>query len=569
MKRDTERVEALDVVNWDHETDLVVIGSGAAGMTAALTAKLEGLESLILEKTELYGGSTAISGGGIWVPNNHLMAEAGIEDSADKARTYMKHTVGDRTPQVNQEAFLFHGPRMIQYLSKLPHMKFRIMPGFCDYYPERPGGLSEGRGLETPIFSGKMFGNLFDQLRPHPIKTVFDLVFTIAEIRKISLARVNPRYWIDAFKILGRNLVAKVCRSKHFGTGASLIARLRVSLHEQNVPLWLNAPVKEILFDNSAAIGVEVEKEGKRVRIRARKGVVLAAGGFPHNEAMRKRYQRPPVSTEWTVAVSGNTGEVIEMGMAAGAAVDLMEDIWGMPSVIRSGQHPFPLVLERSYPHSIMVNSVGRRFTNEAAPYVDVVHAMIEANEEGAGSIPSFLIMDRCYRDRYVLTTLPPGWTPKESLEEDGFIQKADTLEELARNTGVDSAGLIGTIRRFNEYARNGKDPEFGRGDSAYDRFYSDPTVKPNCCLGTIEKPPFYSMRIYPGDIGTKGGLVTNESAQVLTVDGKIIEGLYAVGNTAASVMGHTYPGPGATIGPAMSFGYIAAMHAAGQLKDG
>jgi 3-oxosteroid 1-dehydrogenase len=448
-------------------------------------------------------------------------------------------------------------------------LKFRVMWGFCDYYPERPGGLREGRGLETPIFSGRKFGKLFDQLRPHPIKTVFDLVFTVAEIRKISLARANPRYWVDALKILTRNLGAKTLRLRHFGTGAALIARLRLSLHEQGVPLWLNAPVKEIVFGDDSVIGVEVEKEGKRVRIGARKGVVLAAGGFPQSEAMRKRHHRPPVSTEWTAAAPGNSGDAIEMGMAAGAAVDLMDDIWGMPTVLRSGEHPFPLVLERSYPHSIMVNSAGRRFTNEAGPYVDVVHAMIEANEQGARSIPSFLIMDACYRNRYVLTTLPPGWTPKESVGEEGFLQKADTLGELARKTGVDPAGLMETIRRFNAYVREGRDPEFGRGDSAYDRFYSDPTVKPNCCLGTIAKPPFYSMQIWPGDIGTKGGLVTNENAQVLTVDGEIIEGLYAVGNTAASVMGRTYPGPGGTIGPAMTFAYIAAMHAAGCLENG
>jgi len=557
------------MTSWDHEVDLVVVGSGSAGMTAALTAKLEGLNPLIVEKSETYGGTTAISGGGMWIPNNHLMAEAGIEDSLDKARTYMKNTVGDRTPEANQEAFLIHAPKMIRTLSKLPHMKFKPTPGLSDYYPERPGGLNRGRGIETPVFAGKHLGDTYKEQRLSPINPPYGMTITIPEVRKIGLAMTNPSHWIDLFKILGRNLFGMVFRRRHFGLGGALTGRLRMAVQDQDVPIWLSTPVREILFSEGAeraAIGVEVEREGKKIRIRATKGVVLAAGGFPNNQAMRDRYQKHPVSTEWTLASPDNTGDLIQMGIDAGAAVDLMEDTWGMPTLLAPGEPPWPLLVDRSYPGSILVNAKGRRFVNDAASYVDVVHAMYEEDAEGTLGIPCFMIIDRQFRIRYFLGSLFPGHTPRKHLES-GYIQKADTIEELAEKTGVDPSGLMETVQRFNEFARNGKDLDFGRGESDYDRYYGDPSMKLNRCLAPIEKPPFYAVKVHPGDLGTKGGLLTNENAQVLREDGTIIEGLYAAGNNAASVMGNTYPGAGSTIGPAMTFGYIAALHAAGSLE--
>lgn len=555
------------MTNWDYKTDLIVVGSGGGGMTAALTAKLEGLDSLVLEKTEYYGGSTAISGGGIWIPNNHLMAEAGIDDSLDNARTYMKNTVGDRTPEANQEAFLINAPKMIHYLSKLPHLDFQIMPGFSDYYPERPGGTNGGRGIDMPVFSGKKLGDMLKQQRPRPIDIPLGFVFTIDEIKKLFLFKVYPLYLIDMFKPLVRNLKNIITRAKHLDCGAALIARLRMALYEQNIPIWLNSPVKDFVFENGSVVGVEVEKEGSRVRIRAEKGVVLAAGGFAQNAAMRKKYQKYPVSTKWSCASPGNTGEIIEMGIDAGAETDLMDDDWGMPTITPPDESVIPLVMERSYPGGIIVNSAGRRFSNESASYVDLVRAMRAENAELAVPSPFFFIMDQRFRSRYFLGTSLPGHTPKQYFES-GFLAKADTLLELAEKIGVDSSVLSGTVENFNEFARTGKDLDFGRGDSAYDRYYSDPTGKPNCCLGSIEKPPFYAFKVFPGDIGTKGGLLTNDNAQVLNKSGDIIQGLYAIGNTSASIMGNTYPGSGSTIGPAMTFGYIAAMHAAERLRS-
>jgi 3-oxosteroid 1-dehydrogenase len=346
-----------------------------------------------------------------------------------------------------------------------------------------------------------------------------------------------------------------------------------MAVQDQDVPIWLSAPVREIIFSDGSdgeakgsAIGVEVERDGKRIRIRATKGVVLAAGGFPHNQAMRERYQKHPVSTDWTLGSPDNTGDLIQMGIDAGAAVDLMEDTWGMPTLTAPGEPPFPMLVDRSYPGSLMVNAKGRRFVNESTSYVDVVHTMYEEDAEGTLGIPCFMVIDHRFRMRYFLGPLFPGYTPRKHLKN-GHVQKADTLEELAEKTGIDSSGLVDTVRKFNEFARNGKDLDFGRGDSDYDRYYGDPSVKLNPGLAPIEKPPFYAVKVHPGDLGTKGGLLTNENAQVLREDGTIIEGLYAAGNNAASVMGNTYPGAGSTIGPAMTFGYIAALHAAGSLE--
>ncbi len=535
-------------------------------MTAALTAKREGLDALVLEKCEYYGGSTAISGGGIWIPNNHLMPALGINDSADNALTYMENTVGNRTPKANQQAFIKYAPEMIRCLDELPHMAFRIVPEFCDYYPERPGGMTSGRGLDSPVFSGKKLGELFDHIRIRPITLLFDIIVTLNEGRKLALSRAYPVFLIDVFKIALRNLSDKIFRTRHIAMGGAIIARLRLSLHECNVPVWLNTTVTDIIFEDGAAVGVEVDKEGEKIRIRAARGIMLAAGGFARNQRMREHYQKHPVDTAWTGASPGDTGEVIEMGINAGADVDLMDDSWGMPTILPPDEYPLPLVFERAYPGAILVNAAGCRFTNESASYVDVAHAMYEANSENASAIPSFLVLDQRNRDRHVLGTMMPGHMRSRYLES-GFIIKADTLEELADKMGINSAGLLETVKRCNEFARTGKDLDFGRGESAYDRFYSDPTAKPNCCLAPIEKSPFYGVKVYPGDIGTKGGLRTNERAQVLNTQGDVIPGLYAAGNCSASVMGNTYPGPGSTIGPAMTFGYIGAKHAAGRLK--
>jgi 3-oxosteroid 1-dehydrogenase len=316
--------------------------------------------------------------------------------------------------------------------------------------------------------------------------------------------------------------------------------------------------VQELIVKNGRVVGVRATREDKPIHIKANAGIVLAAGGFPLNKEMREKYQQQPISTEWTSASPGNTGDAIQMGQALGGALDLMEDAWWGPASLPPGSVPFFHVGERAYPGGMIVNSQGKRFMNESAPYVDAVKECYRHNQENGRTIPAHFIMDQRFRNKYIFGTLfPMVAIPKEYLDS-GYFVKADTLEELAEKCGINSQGLVETIDRFNQFSKTGIDLDFQRGDSAYDRYYGDPTVKPNPCLAPISKPPFYSVKMYPGDIGTKGGLVTDEKARVLKEDGSKIPGLYAVGNTSASVMGNAYPGPGGTIGPAMTFGYIA-----------
>jgi 3-oxosteroid 1-dehydrogenase len=312
------------------------------------------------------------------------------------------------------------------------------------------------------------------------------------------------------------------------------------------------------LHDGRAA-GVAVIRDGRPALIRAERGVVLAAGGFERNAAMRQRYQRAPVGTEWTTGSAGNTGDAIEAAEAAGAALDLMDDAWWGPAIpLPSG--PYFCLAERSLPGCLLVNGAGRRFVNESAPYVDAVHAMYDGHAGAVPHIPSWLIFDQRYRDSYVFAGLPPGRPLPRRWFAAGSVHRADTIAELAGLAGLDPAALAATVARFGDFAAAGKDADFHRGDSAYDRYYGDPRHRPNPNLAPLARPPFYAVKIVPGDLGTKGGLRTDERARVLRADGTPIPGLYAAGNTSAAVMGHSYAGAGATIGPAMTFGYLAAL---------
>jgi 3-oxosteroid 1-dehydrogenase len=311
--------------------------------------------------------------------------------------------------------------------------------------------------------------------------------------------------------------------------------------------------------EDGRAAGVAVLRDGRPALIRAARGVVLAAGGFERNTAMRQRYQRPPIGTDWTTGSPGNTGDAIEAAAAVGAALDLMDDAWWGPSIpLPSG--PYFCLAERSLPGCLLVNGAARRFVNESAPYVDAVHAMYDGHSDAVPHIPSWLIFDQRYRDSYVFAGLPPGRSLPRRWSDVGSVHRAATLAELAAGPGLDPAALAATVARFNGFALAGVDGDFHRGDSAYDRYYGDPRHRPNPNLAPLERPPFYAVKVVPGDLGTKGGLRTDERARVLRSDGTPIPGLYAAGNTSAAVMGRSYAGAGATIGPAMTFGYLAAL---------
>jgi len=327
------------------------------------------------------------------------------------------------------------------------------------------------------------------------------------------------------------------------------------------VPLWLETPIDELIMEDGVVTGVRATRHdwgrGEPVTIRARKGVVIASGGFERNLAMRKQFFGEKATSDWTSGSEGNTGDGINAGVAAGAATDLMDDLWWIPSSLPPDSGPIIIVFERGLPHMIIVNAKGRRFANEAMPYNELGRVIYEE-----GNPPAYMVFDQTYRSRYALGTMPPGITPERYIEQ-GYILRADTLEQLAARANIDPAGLAETVARFNAMASAGKDEDFGKGESAFDRYSGEASNKPNPCLGPIDKPPYYAMRVVPGDLGTKGGLLMNEHAQVQREDGSIIEGLYAAGNSSACVMGNYYPGAGGTIGPAMTFGFIAALHAA------
>ncbi|MBY8999612.1 MAG: FAD-binding protein [Candidatus Heimdallarchaeota archaeon] len=549
------------MTKWDYTTDVLIVGSGGGGMTAALVAKKAGLDVTVIEKSECYGGSTALSGGGVWIPNNYILEKKGIVDSMEKARTYMDNTVGDRVPSEFKEAYLVNAPKMIDWLRENTKTKFIHVPNYSDYHPERPGGIPQGRALEGKPFNGRKLKKDLQYLNTFPYDVPLGISFSISEYHNLGMIMSTWAGKWTALKAGMRAIFGLLIRYRHLTLGGALIGRLRKSMLDENIPLWLNTPFEDLILDKGKIVGVIAKKEDSEIRIKAEKGVILAAGGFPHNLEMREKYHPKPITTEWTSAHSGNTGDAILSGMKHGAAVDLMEDAWWGPSSVPPDELPFFHVGERGYPGGIMVNKAGKRFTNESASYVVVVHEMYKKHSKEIPHIPCYFIFDQRFKSKYMFGMVFPGMKFPEKYFESGYIKTADTLEELAEKIDVNAKNLSDTVKCFNDFAKTGKDEDFGRGDSAYDHYYGDPNVKPNPNLFPLEKPPFYAVEFVPGDLGTKGGLVTNEHAQVLRKDGSVIEGLYAVGNSSSSVMGNSYPGPGATVGPTMTFGYVAAKH--------
>jgi len=542
------------------EFDVVVAGSGAAGMTAALTAACRGLRVVVVEKADRFGGSTARSGGGLWVPGNAVLRRAGVTDSPELARAYLAHVAGADVPAARRQALLDHGPAMLDLVRARTPVRFAWVPGYADYYPEAPGGLAAGRSIEPVPLDGRVLGAELAHLSPPYLPAPDGVTITQADYRWLSLGpRGHPRSVLASARVAGRLARSKLLRQRTLSLGQALAAGLRAGLLARQVPVWLGTPVTGLHLDGGRAAGVMVTRDGRDEVLLARRGVVLAAGGFERNGQMRRRYQRAPIGAEWTTGSPGNTGDAISAGEAAGAALDLMEDAWWGPSVPLPGG-PFFCLAERSLPGCILVNGAGRRFVNESAPYVDAVHAMYDGHSDAVPHIPAWLIFDQRYRDSYVFAGLPPGRPLPRRWYAAGAVYRAASLAELAGQIGVDPAGLAATAERFGGFARAGRDADFHRGDSAYDRYYSDPRCRPNPCLAPLAAPPFYAVKIVPGDLGTKGGLRTDERARVLRGDGTPIAGLYAAGNTSAAVMGHSYAGAGATIGPAMTFGYLAAL---------
>ncbi|MFC9255134.1 3-oxosteroid 1-dehydrogenase [Amycolatopsis thailandensis] len=544
--------------------DVIVAGSGAAGMTAALSAAHRGLDVLVVEKAAHFGGSTARSGGGVWIPGNHALRAAGISEPPERAHEYLESIVGDVVPAQLRSAFLDRGPEVLSFVCDKTPLRFRWVRGYSDYHPEAPGGRPGGRSVEPAAFDGNLLGPELANLEPPYSAPPLGVPITQADYRWLSLLARHPRGILRVLGLGGRWLVGRIRRQRLLSMGQALAAGLREGLRRANVPVWLNTPLVDLKVEGDRVVGVVVRHEGEEKLIRARLGVVLGAGGFERNEEMRVKYQRAPIGTEWTVGAEANTGDAIDAGLKLGAAVDLMDDAWWGPSIPLTGGPWFALA-ERSRPGCLMVNTRGERFVNESAPYVEAVHAMYGEGDGPGENIPTWLVFDQRNRNRYMFTGLGPRQPLPGRWFKAGIAVKASTIAKLAERIEVPAEALENTVRRFNGFAKSGVDEDFHRGRSAYDHYYGDPRNKPNPSLGPLDVAPYYAVKIVPGDLGTKGGLRTDPHARVLREDGSVIDGLYAAGNTSAAVMGRTYAGPGATIGPAMVFGYLAAEHLAKQ----
>lgn len=562
------------MTGWDLSTDFVVVGSGAGGMTAAITAHQLGMQTLVLEKSAVYGGTSALSGGVIWVPNNHHMPAANVPDSEEEAWVYLKKLIGDDVADERIRAYIRRAPEMLRFMEQHSLVRFDAADEYADYYPELPGGKPGARSLDPLPYSRRKLGELETTMRAPTHGQVLDRFMLTAKEAHLFLNFTWRTYlllfWqLFRFFVLDISFRLRKRPDNRLTLGMALCSRLRKSLQLRDVDVWLNTPVLELVVESGRVTGVIARRGERHVRIEARKGVLLASGGFAHNEKMRQQYQQHPIGADWTVASPDDTGDGILMGQRVGAQLALMHCAWWTPALKLPDGRAEALIVGKSMPGCIMVNQNGERFTNDAAPYEDLVKGQYRAHSEACSSIPCYLVFDGRFRHNYpVGLTLGPGkampdaMLPREFLAS-GWLKKAESIEELARQLKVDGVRLRATIERHNEFARSGKDLDFGRGDSLTDRYYSDHSVTPNSCMAPITQPPFYALEIWPGDLGTKGGLLCDEESRVLSHSGTAIEGLYATGNCSAAVMGDTYPGAGATLGPAMTFGYIAACHAA------
>lgn len=557
------------------EVDLLVVGSGAAAMSAGIRAHDLGLNVLLVEKSATYGGSTAMSGGVCWVGNNAKIAAAGIPDSDEETLAYLKAITAGEIAEDRLVTYVRESKRMLEYFAEHTDVSFEPLEQYSDYYAEKPGGKPGGRSMEPDPFDGSRLGDDFADLqRPADSALVMGKFMITARAAK----KMIILGWSSVFFMLSTMVryALRHFKRKRFGrdtyltNGNALAGRLRLSLKNRSVPLWLNASAKELVREGGRVVGAVIERDGKNVTIRARKGVLLACGGFERNLAMRQEHGPAPASTGWTAGNLENTGDGIVMGEKLGATTSLMDEAWWTPVTQYPGvENGWVLVVEKSLPGGIFVNGNGERFTNEAAPYVDVVVETYKDHHKTGCSVPVWMVFDGRYRRNYIAGPVGPGkFLPDSTLPRrvrDKLLVKADSVGGLAEKLSVDPAQLQATIERYNSMCAGGKDEDFGRGDNLSDRYYGDDRVGKNPCMAALTQAPYYAIPVYPGDLGTKGGLDTDVHARVLDAQGEPLPGLYAAGNTSASVMGRSYPGAGGTIGPALCFGFLAAEHAAAE----
>ena len=564
-----------DAAQWDHDVDVLVVGSGNGGLTAALCCHEMGVtDVLVIEKSKLIGGTSAVSGGGVWVPCNRYAMAAGAEDSLAKAKTYLSNCLPEgQAPEHLVDCYLQNAPKMVDFLHRRTRVRYVTLAHYPDYYTDLEGSMPGHRSMEPEPIAASELGREFRLLRrSHPMMHLGGVI-GITQVEAALLMAQLPGWFRAAAGMVAGYLLDIPWRlfgdryARRLTTGCAGVARLRLSMLERNMPLWLDSPLQSLLTDAEGAVqGALITRAGKTLRVRARRAVVLAAGGFEHNQEMRERYLPHPTNRDWSAAVKENTGDAIREGIRLGARMHRLDCAWWVNTISVPGETiPRLSIMEKSYPGSIVVNRAGVRFSNESQNYMSFTLETFAQHSAENPCVPSWHIFDAKFRARYIVgplynSRLRPDWALPRRFRQQGFLAKANSLRELAVEVGIDADGLEATVERFNGYARSGRDLELQRGDALYDRYYGDPRVEPNPCLAPLTEAPFYAMRIDPGDFGTQGGMVVTTNAEVVHENGEVIPGLYAIGNCSAPLLPN-YPGPGSTLGPAMTFGYQAAKH--------
>lgn len=553
----------------EHTVDLLVIGSGT-GMAAALSAHEAGLSVLIVEKSQWAGGSTARSGGAFWVPRNPILAAQQPADSESDARRYIRAVVGDTAPAQRGDAFIDHGADAIAMLSRTTPMKFFWAKGYSDYHPEEPGGSAVGRTCECKPFDLAVLGENRGRLRPGLLDAPLPMPVTGADYKWLNLITSTPvRSMRRVLKALGVGVGGLALGRHYVAGGQALAAGLFAGVLRAGIPIWYGAHPTELLSTGERIDGAMIDRDGTLTRVRARKGIVLAAGGFDHDMTMRHRWQSPMLADNASLGAESNTGDAIVLGQQVGAAIDSMDQSWWFPAVAAPKDGvPSVLLAERSLPGSFIVDQTGRRFINEATDYMSFGQRILARERDGDPVTDMWIIFDQRYRNSYVFGgAIFPRQPLPQTWYEQGIAHRSGDPADLAAQIGVPADGFGDALRSFNAAAESGIDHEFGRGASAYDRYYGDPSVTPNPNVRPLTGE-LYAVRMVLSDLGTCGGLRADSRARVLREDNSVIAGLYAIGNTAANAFGASYPGAGATIGQGLVYGHIAALDAAGKVSD-
>lgn len=550
----------------DTTVDLLVVGSGT-GMAAALAASELGLSVLIVEKSSTVGGSTARSGGALWLPGSPVLSDAGAGDTPERARTYLQSVVAGTAPAERASSFVDQLPATVQMLRRTTPMKLFWAKDYSDYHPEAPGGSAAGRTCECRPLNTSLLGEYRTRLRPGVMEVTVPMPTTGADYRWLNLMARVPRKGIATIaKRLAQGVGGLLLGRRYAAGGQALSAGLFAGVLRAGIPIWTNTSLVGLTEDDQGRVtGAVVDHDGRRITVTAQRGVILAAGGFDHSMDMRWKFQSEALGANLSLGAETNTGDAIRIAGELGAGTDLMDQAWWFPAVAPlPDRAPAVMLAERSLPGSLIVNERGERFVNEATDYMSFGQRMLDLERSGNPVESMWIVFDQQYRNGYVFAAeLFPRMAIPQSWYDAGIAYRADSLASLGAQMGVPEDQFTHTMRRFNDGAHAGIDADFHRGESAYDRYYGDPTITPNPNLRPLVKGPFYAVRMVLSDLGTCGGLRADDRARVLREDGTSIDGLYAIGNTAANAFGATYPGAGATIAQGLVYGYIAAVDAA------